>query len=113
MLFVVLRVQRAPTPPKLAQPSVSRSKALEPLGGHPKRKDRWSLPLRDGGQKRHHKETCDKDFAELSGELSVGLCQKTLVLLGNALKLCRKFFGAARAILGFCGSLLAPEIGCV
>ena len=29
------------------------------------------------------KNFCDKDFAELSGELSGAICLKTLVLLGN------------------------------
>ena len=38
----------------------------------------------------------DKDFAELSGELSGAICLKTLVLLGN--DLFRKFFGTVRAI---------------
>ena len=33
------------------------------------------------------KNFCDKDFAELSGELSGEICLKTLVLLGSALKL--------------------------
>ena len=46
----------------------------------------------------------DKDFAELSGELSGAICLKALVLLGGALELFRKFFGAVRAFfwaLGF------------
>ena len=37
----------------------------------------------------------------LSGELSGAICLKTLVLLGSARKLFRKFFGAVRAISGF------------
>ena len=45
------------------------------------------------------KNLCDKDFAELSGELSGPNCLKTLVLLGSALELFRKFFGAVRAAL--------------
>ena len=45
----------------------------------------------------------DKDFAELSGELSAAICLKTLVLLGSALKLFRKFSGAVRAIFWFWG----------
>ena len=37
------------------------------------------------------KNVCDKDFAELSGELSGVICLKALVLLGSALELFRKF----------------------
>ena len=47
---------------------------------------------------------CDKEVAELSGELSGVICLKTLVLLGSAVELFRKFFGTVRAIcfaLGF------------
>ena len=44
------------------------------------------------------KNFSDKDFAELSGELSGAICLKTLVFLGSALKLFRNFFGALRAI---------------
>ena len=50
---------------------------------------------------------CDEDFAELSGELSGAICLKILVLLGSALELFRKFFGAVRAIFRLWGSLLA------
>ena len=50
------------------------------------------------------KNFCDKDLAELSGELSGAICLKTLVLLGNALELFRKFFGALLAILWLWGS---------
>ena len=39
------------------------------------------------------KNSCDKDFAELSGELSGVICLKTLALLGGALKLFGEFFG--------------------
>ena len=53
------------------------------------------------------KNLCDKDFAELSGELSDAICLKTLVFLGSAIDLFRKFFGAVRAILWLCGSFLA------
>ena len=38
------------------------------------------------------KKLCDKDFAELSAELSGAICLEALVLLGNALELFRKFF---------------------
>ena len=41
--------------------------------------------LRD--RKGTPKNLCDKDFAELSGELSGAICLKTLVLLGSALEL--------------------------
>ena len=44
------------------------------------------------------KNFCDKDFAELSGELSGAICLKALHLLGSALELFRKFFGAVRPI---------------
>ena len=50
---------------------------------------------------------CDKDFAELSGALSGAICLKTLVLLGSALELFRKFFGTVRAIFWVWGSFLA------
>ena len=52
---------------------------------------------------------CDKDFAKLSGELSGAICLKILVLLGSALELFRKFFGAVRAIFWLCGSFFASE----
>ena len=55
------------------------------------------------------KNFSDKDIAELSGELSGAVCLKTLVLLGGALELFRKFFGAVRAILWLWGSSLALE----
>ena len=55
------------------------------------------------------KNFCDKDFAELSGECSGAICLKTLVLMGSALKLFRKFFGAVRAILWLWGSLLGSS----
>ena len=47
----------------------------------------------------------EKDFAELSGELSGAICLKTLVLWGSALELFRQFFGAIRAIFWLWGSL--------
>ena len=50
------------------------------------------------------KNFCDQDFAELSGELSGAICLKSLVLLGGALELFRKFFGAVRAICWLWGS---------
>ena len=37
----------------------------------------------------------------VSCELSGAICLKTLVLLGSALELFRKFFGAVRAFFGF------------
>ena len=49
----------------------------------------------------------DKNFAELSGELSGVICLKPLVLLGSALELFRRFFRAVRAIFGLWGSSLA------
>ena len=55
------------------------------------------------------KNFCDKDLIELSGELSGAICLKTLLLLGSALELFRKFFGAVRAIFWRWGSFLAPE----
>ena len=55
------------------------------------------------------KNLCDKDFAELSGELSDAICLKTPVLLGSALELFRRFFGAVRAVLWLWGSFLALE----
>ena len=57
------------------------------------------------------KNLCDRDFAELSGELPGAICLKTLVLLGSALELFRKFFGTVRVLfLGdFLGSFLALD----
>ena len=55
------------------------------------------------------KNFCDKDFAELSGELAGAICLKTPVLVGSALELFRKFLGAVRAIFWLWGSLLALE----
>ena len=52
-----------------------------------------------GTEKVPQKNLCDKDFAKLLGELSGAIRLKTLVLLGSALDLFRKFFGVARAIL--------------
>ena len=46
---------------------------------------------------------------ELWGEFSGTICLPTLVLLGSALELFRKFFGAVRAIFWLWGSCLAPE----
>ena len=51
---------------------------------------------------------CDKDFAELSGELSDAICLETLVLLGKALELFRKFFRAARAVFLALGFFFGP-----
>ena len=42
---------------------------------------------------------CDKDFSELSGELSGAIC-----LMGSALELFRKFFGTVRVIFWLWGS---------
>ena len=56
------------------------------------------------------KNFCDKDLAERWGELSAAICLKTLVLLGSALELFRKFFVTVRAIFWVWGSFLAPEI---
>ena len=61
------------------------------------------------GQKGTPKNLFHKDVAELSGELSVTICLKTLVLLGNALESFRKFFGAARSMFWLCGSFLALD----
>ena len=54
--------------------------------------------FRSGKEKGTPKNFCDKDSAELSGELSGAICLKTLVLLGSALEFFRKFFGAVCAI---------------
>ena len=43
----------------------------------------------------------DKDFAELSGELSGAKCLKTFFVMGSALELFRKFLGTVRAFFGF------------
>ena len=55
------------------------------------------------------KNFCDKDFAELSRELSGAISLKTLFLLGSALELFSKCFGAVRAIFWLWGSFLAPD----
>ena len=62
------------------------------------------------------KNLSDKDFAELSGELSGAVCLKTLVLLGSALvplELVSKFFGGVRAILLLWGSFLALPLAVI
>ena len=56
------------------------------------------------------KKLCDKDFAELSGELSCAICLKTLVLQGKCPRLVQKFFGAVRAIFWLWGSFLALDL---
>ena len=56
------------------------------------------------------KNLCDKDFAELSGELSGAICLKTLVLMGSVLELFRKFLGAVRSIFWLSGSFLALDL---
>ena len=50
-------------------------------GEHSQKISTDSELLRD--RKGTPKNFCDKDFAELSGELSGAICQKTLVLMGN------------------------------
>ena len=64
-------------------------------------------PFRD--RKGTPKNLCDKDFAELSGELAGATCLKALDLLGRAFEWFRKFFGAVRAIFWLRGSFLAPD----
>ena len=81
-------------PPKLSFSRFSLSSSLSLL------RDRKGTP----------KNFCDKDFAELSGELSGETWLKTLVLLGCALELFRKRFGAARAFFWLWGSFLALEL---
>ena len=64
-----------------------------------------------GTEKVPQRTFCDKDFAaELSGELSGAICLSKPCLLGSAVKLFRKFFGAVRAILWLWGSFLALEL---
>ena len=58
------------------------------------------------------KNFCDKDFAELSGELSGAICLKTLVLVGRALELFRKFFRTVRAFFGFGVLFWSPDMKC-
>ena len=60
------------------------------------------------GREGTPKNLRDKDFAELSGELSGAICLKILVLLGSALELFRKFLGAVRAIVWLWGVLFGP-----
>ena len=61
------------------------------------------------GQKRYPKELLRQRFRRTSGELSDTICLKTLVLLGSALELFRKFFGAVLVIFWLWGSFLAPD----
>ena len=70
----------------------------------------WVRTVQVRARKGTPKNFCDKDFAELSGELSGAICLKTLVLLGSALELFRKFFGIVRAIFWLWFFLLAPEV---
>ena len=72
---------------------IEREREREPL---PKQHEH-PLPFSFWG-KDTPKDFCNKDFAELLGELSGAICLKTLALLGSALELFRKFFGAVRAI---------------
>ena len=65
-------------------------------------------PFSSGSTKGTPKNLCNKDFAELLAELSGVICLKTLVLLGSALELFRKFFGAVRAILTPVGPARTP-----
>ena len=74
----------------------------------------WMLSKRSGlapfrDRKGTPKILCDKDFAELSGELSGAICFKYPVLLGSALELFRQLFGTVRAIFWLWGSVLVPE----
>ena len=62
---------------------------------------------RSAQRKGTPKNFCDKDFAELSRELSGAICLKILVWLGSALELFRKFFAAVRAIFWLWGSFSA------
>ena len=62
-----------------------------------------------GVRKGTPKNFCDKDFAELSGELSGAICLKTLVLLGSALELFRYFFGTVCLIFWLWGSFSALD----
>ena len=49
----------------------------------PCRPARVQNTILSGTEKGTPKNFCDKDFAELSGELSGASCLKTLVLMGN------------------------------
>ena len=75
---------------------------------HDEMKKKTKTYIRD--RKGTPKNLCDKDFAELSGELSGTICLKTLVLLGSALELFRNLFGAVRAIFWLWGSFFWPLI---
>ena len=66
--------------------------------GAPKVRDRKGTP----------KNLCDKDCAELSGELSGAIGLETLVLLGYALEFFKKFFGLFVRFFG-CGVLFWPS----
>ena len=50
------------------------------------------------------KSLCDKDFAELSGELPGAIGLKTLVLLSDVSKLFRNIFGGVHVKVWLCGS---------
>ena len=67
-----------------------------------------------GDRKGTPKNFCDKDFAELSGELSGAIClSKPLfhwVMTSSPPELFRKFFGTVRAFLWLWGSFLALDI---
>ena len=56
----------------------------------------WTRLVRD--RQGTTQKLYDKDVAAFSSELSGAVCLKTLALLGNALDLFRKRFGAVRAI---------------
>ena len=65
-----------------------------------------------GTEKMTPKNLRDRDFAELLGELSGAICLKSLALLGSALDVFRKLFGAVRATFWLWGSLLALDECC-
>ena len=93
-------------PPRLSF-SIAPPPAPCPCGISPHAQPRIAItapPCLGGLINRDRKSTqnlCDKDSAELSGELSGAICLKTRVLLVSALELFREFFGAVHVIIGF------------
>ena len=69
----------------------------------------FRAPAEAGTEKVPQINFCNKDFAELSGELSGAICLKTLVLLGSALELLRNSLVLFLRFFWLWGSVLALD----
>ena len=90
--------------------SVFKTRVFAPLRAHPWDRILWFAcsaltPSIRERKKGTPKNFCDKEFADLAGEI----CLKTPVLVHRALELFRTFFSAIRAIFWLWGSFLALD----